>query len=199
MSGLLWFLEPQAGKWHLTAAHTFCQAQDLLILQASPISAPSSWQQLSWFFTPEEGHWLSWKTRDRILQVDRKSWMFYFSSSMVPIQLWKTLVFHAAHLPRLQTWFYFDTDHENGSATFLQLILFFSMQIELSFSSSGMAIFCLPFDHIVQNCFITANWLIFFLFLNNLKHFANLFVSMRSFNKIDMSLKVSSIILIELE
>lgn len=58
--------------------------------------------------------------------------------------------------------------------------------------------FCLPFDHIVRNCFITANWLITLLSEKSETR-CQLSLCLWSFNELNMSLKLTSIILIQLQ
>lgn len=55
-------------------------------------------------------------------------------------------------------------NHENSSARFLHLILIFfhpNNKIDPFFFRHDH--FCLPFDHVVRNGFITANWLFIFV------------------------------------
>lgn len=72
------------------------------------------------------------------------------------------------------------------------------MQIELSLSSSVMTIFVFPLTKSVRNSFVIANAWSFF-FQKNLKTDCQLFLCLSIFNKLNMSLKLTSIILIELE
>lgn len=213
----LHFQDPYAEAQHLTAVRVFWQAQYLLILQAWPVSAHRSWQQLSWFLITEAFLEMLTKLKDQeqnFRNSQRIRNVLPFSPRLPLISLcyevcWDSVVYLSVKNINLTRCTFSQARNEillwhYWLITKIVLLHFstssrlFFTQIELSLSSSVMTIFVFPFTKSVRNRFVIANDWSFF-FQKNLKPDCQLFLCFSIFNKTNMSLKLTSIILIELE
>lgn len=186
----LHFQDPYAEAQHLTAVHIFWHTQYLLILQAWPVSAHSSWQQLSWFLITEAFLEMLTKLKDqeqnfRSSQRIRNALLFSHKVASCISRLWSLLGLSSLKTINLSCcpfsqarnkiflWHYW---------LIMKIVLLhfsisswlFFMQIELSLSSSVTTIFVFPLTKSVRNSFVIANDWSFF-FQKNMKPIANYF------------------------